>query len=194
MHASNFSTLRICNSACIGPTALKFGSCTFLSLHLQERKFQPNSLLINEVMPLQSWKIGCMYKTLFANPVTNVYGCMYAYVCVYVCICVCMYVCVQVCTYVCICACIDVQKLRIKLIIFLIILGYIRQKCVSKVANLLATHTFYLLLCHNHSYFYRSKSDCDSYVVVVGLYITSYTTADMKGLISSTNVIGCPHI
>ena len=31
IHASNFSTLRMCNSASIGPTALKFGSRTFLS-------------------------------------------------------------------------------------------------------------------------------------------------------------------
>ena len=30
IHASDFSTLRMCNSASIGPTALKFGSKSFL--------------------------------------------------------------------------------------------------------------------------------------------------------------------
>ena len=62
IHASNFSTLRICNSACVRPTALKFGSRTFLSLH---RNLQPNNSLINEVMQLYSGIIGCVCKTTF---------------------------------------------------------------------------------------------------------------------------------
>ena len=33
IHASSFLTLRICNSASIGPTALKFGTKPFLSLY-----------------------------------------------------------------------------------------------------------------------------------------------------------------
>ena len=33
IHASNFSTLRMCNSASIGPTTLIFGSKSFLSLY-----------------------------------------------------------------------------------------------------------------------------------------------------------------
>ena len=33
IHASNFSTLRMCNSASVGPTALKFGGKLFLSLY-----------------------------------------------------------------------------------------------------------------------------------------------------------------
>ena len=33
IHASNFSTLRMCNSASIGPTALIFGNKSFLSLY-----------------------------------------------------------------------------------------------------------------------------------------------------------------
>ena len=33
IYASNFLTLRICNSASIGPTALKFGSRTFPSFY-----------------------------------------------------------------------------------------------------------------------------------------------------------------
>ena len=33
IHTSNSSTLRMCNSAFIGPTALKFGSRTLLSLY-----------------------------------------------------------------------------------------------------------------------------------------------------------------
>ena len=33
IHTSNFSTLRMCNSASAGPTALKLGSKTFLSLY-----------------------------------------------------------------------------------------------------------------------------------------------------------------
>ena len=33
IHASNFSTLRMCNSTSIGPTALEFGSKSFLSLY-----------------------------------------------------------------------------------------------------------------------------------------------------------------
>ena len=73
IHASIFSTLRLCNSACVWPTALKFGGRTVLSLHLYDRKFQLNSLLKNEVMPLKSCTIGCVYKTLFANPVTYSY-------------------------------------------------------------------------------------------------------------------------
>ena len=32
IHASDFSTLRMCNSASVGPTALKFGGRTFPSL------------------------------------------------------------------------------------------------------------------------------------------------------------------
>ena len=65
IHASNFATLRMCNSAHVLPTTLKFGTWPFLSLWLYERKFQLNSSLTNEVMPLQSCKIGCMYKTPF---------------------------------------------------------------------------------------------------------------------------------
>ena len=41
IRTSIFSTLRLCNSACAWPTALKFGSRTFLSLHLYDRKFSP---------------------------------------------------------------------------------------------------------------------------------------------------------
>ena len=63
-------TCKWCNSACIWRTALKFGDRIFTSLHLYNRKFQLNSLLRNEVMALQSGKIGCMYKTPFANLVT----------------------------------------------------------------------------------------------------------------------------
>ena len=33
IHASNFSTLRMCNSASVGPRALKFGGRAFLSLY-----------------------------------------------------------------------------------------------------------------------------------------------------------------
>ena len=64
-HASNFGYT--CNSACVGPTALKFGSRTSLSLYLQDWKFQPNRIhsLINQVLSLQSWKIGCIYKIPF---------------------------------------------------------------------------------------------------------------------------------
>ena len=38
IHISNFSTLRMCNSACIGPTVLKFDGRTFLSFELLDRK------------------------------------------------------------------------------------------------------------------------------------------------------------
>ena len=55
---SNFATLRMCNSAHVLPTTLKFGTWPFLSLWVYERKFQLNSSLTNEVMPLQSCKIG----------------------------------------------------------------------------------------------------------------------------------------
>ena len=34
VHASNFSTLRLCNLTCLWPTALNFGGSTVLSLHL----------------------------------------------------------------------------------------------------------------------------------------------------------------
>ena len=34
LHAYNLSTLMICNSACVGPTTLQFGSRTFLSLYV----------------------------------------------------------------------------------------------------------------------------------------------------------------
>ena len=65
IYASNFSTLMLYNSACVWPTALKFSSRTVLLLHLYDRKFQLNSLLINYVVPLQSCTIGCVYKTPF---------------------------------------------------------------------------------------------------------------------------------
>ena len=71
IHTSNFSPLRLCNSACIGFTALKFSSRTVLPLHL---KFQPNSLLINEVMSLQIWKIGCVYNAPF---------CKFSHICIW---------------------------------------------------------------------------------------------------------------
>ena len=72
IHASNFSNSRLCNSACAGSIALKFGSWTVLSLHLYDSNVWPNSLLINEIVPLQSHNIGCLYKTPFANSVTFV--------------------------------------------------------------------------------------------------------------------------
>ena len=50
---------------CVWPTALKFGSRTVLSLPIYDRQFQLNSSLINNVMPLQSCTIGCVYKTPF---------------------------------------------------------------------------------------------------------------------------------
>ena len=34
IYASNFSNLRLCNSACVRPTVLKIGNRTILSLHL----------------------------------------------------------------------------------------------------------------------------------------------------------------
>ena len=55
MHASNFSTLRICNSAYIESAAIKLSSRTFLLFYLSDGKFQPNSLLANKVMLLQIW-------------------------------------------------------------------------------------------------------------------------------------------
>ena len=60
-----FSILRTCNSACICPAALKFGSMTFLSLHVYDRNFWLSNIATNEVMLLQSPKIGCVYKRLF---------------------------------------------------------------------------------------------------------------------------------
>ena len=39
VHASNFSTLRQCNSVCVRPIALKFGGRTVLSLYLWDCKF-----------------------------------------------------------------------------------------------------------------------------------------------------------
>ena len=65
IHASNFSNLRLCYLAYIWPTALKFGSRTFLLLLLYDNKFQLNSLLIHKVMPRQSCTIRCVYKTPF---------------------------------------------------------------------------------------------------------------------------------
>ena len=47
---------------CIWTTAMKFINVTILSLYLYDRKFHPNSMLMNEVMPLQKYTIGCMYK------------------------------------------------------------------------------------------------------------------------------------
>ena len=79
IHASNFSNLRICCSACIGSIALNTGSRTFLSLYLYDRKFQPISLLINEVMPLEIWKIECMYKAPYHKS-----GHMYIYIYTYI--------------------------------------------------------------------------------------------------------------
>ena len=65
MHTSKFSTLKLCNLACIWSTVLKFVNETFPSLCLWEKNFQFYSLLTNEVMPCQSCKIGYMQKTSF---------------------------------------------------------------------------------------------------------------------------------
>ena len=65
IHTSNFSNLTLHNSAFVRHTALKFSRRTVLSLPLHDRKFQSNSLLKNEVIPLQSHTIGCVYKTPF---------------------------------------------------------------------------------------------------------------------------------
>ena len=46
---------------------MKLGSRTVLSFYLKDKKFQPNSLLANKGMPLQSWKIECVYKTPFCK-------------------------------------------------------------------------------------------------------------------------------
>ena len=73
IHASSFSTLRLCNSAFVWLTALKLGSRTFLSLHVQDRTFQLNSLLINKVMLLQSCTSHACIRPFFANPVTITY-------------------------------------------------------------------------------------------------------------------------
>ena len=55
-------------------TPLKFGSRTFLSLYFHDRKFCPDISLTNEVVPLQSHKIGhvYLYMTPFENSVTFV--------------------------------------------------------------------------------------------------------------------------
>ena len=65
MHASNLSTLKICDSAYVRPIAFKFGKLSFLSLYLFEIKFQLNILFTKEVMLRQSCIIGCVYKTPF---------------------------------------------------------------------------------------------------------------------------------
>ena len=67
IHASNFLTLRMYNLACVGPTALKFGSRTFYHCTNRTENLQPNSVLKYEVMPCPSWKIRCVYKTPFCK-------------------------------------------------------------------------------------------------------------------------------
>ena len=49
IHASNFSSLRLCNSACVWLTGLKFVSMTALSSHLYDQNIWPDSSLINKV-------------------------------------------------------------------------------------------------------------------------------------------------
>ena len=64
VHASDFSTLSICNSASIGPAALKFGSKLFY--HCTNRTENISLIVLtNEVMAHHSWKIRCVYKTPF---------------------------------------------------------------------------------------------------------------------------------
>ena len=65
IYSFNFSTLCIANSTCIWSTALKFGSRTVLSLHLAI--YRTENFRLHEVMPLQSHKIGCVYKTPFCK-------------------------------------------------------------------------------------------------------------------------------
>ena len=70
IHATNFTNSRLCNSACVWLTALKFGGRTVLLLHIQHWKFQSNNIHTykwNEVMPFQSHKIRCVYKTSFCE-------------------------------------------------------------------------------------------------------------------------------
>ena len=71
----------LCCSAPACPTDLKFGSRTGLSLCLPGKNSKLNKKLINEVMPLQSYKTRCVFKTFFTNPVTimiYVTGTLYA--------------------------------------------------------------------------------------------------------------------
>ena len=76
IQASEFLTFRLCNSACVWPTNLKFSSWTVLSLLSYDCKFQLNTSLISGDMPFQSHKIGWVYKTLFIKSVTySVYFC-----------------------------------------------------------------------------------------------------------------------
>ena len=63
--ASNFSTLQDSNSTCHWTTVLKFCSLLFLLLILRECKFWVISSTTRKLMPLQSSKIGCEYKTPF---------------------------------------------------------------------------------------------------------------------------------
>ena len=51
IHASNFLTVRMCNSACVWPTDLKCGSRIVLSVYLHDRKICLHSILTHEVMP-----------------------------------------------------------------------------------------------------------------------------------------------
>ena len=58
-------------------TALKFGTRTFLSLHLYNRNFRPNNLLKNKVIPHQKSENWSVYKTFFHK--SSHIGCFYTY-------------------------------------------------------------------------------------------------------------------
>lgn len=64
IHASTISILRICNTACIWVTPLKFGSKTFLSWYLYERK-KLSSLLTMKLCFFKVAKLDGCTRPLF---------------------------------------------------------------------------------------------------------------------------------
>ena len=55
IHTSNFSTLRMCNSASIGPTALKFGSRTSYHCTNRTENFSLIACLQMSSSKLENW-------------------------------------------------------------------------------------------------------------------------------------------
>ena len=58
----------VCNSMCGKVIKFKFDHSAVQYCTIQSTKI----LITRQVMSYQSWKIGYLYKTLFANPVTYV--------------------------------------------------------------------------------------------------------------------------
>ena len=76
IHASNVLNLRLCNSACVGPTDLKFGRRIVLLLYYTYRMEQCSLIACLQIKLclFKVEKLDVCIRPLFPNLVTYIYG------------------------------------------------------------------------------------------------------------------------